>query len=672
MHRASVTKIHLCQRCPRLLAYQLRGEENAWKIGFSGTGNMPGSLFHNSIASPFFKDMSRDSEIRRKFVEVLEAPRHQWESRAMALLQSEVFLPAMRENAAKLKGDQGMQLAQGFEQWCKVLINFLDRALTGDARDIPRFLGATFHLPEQSLHADGDAGHGRLLRVSGRYDCLLFDPKSREAVLMEFKGRKASYADEDFVQVLLYCWLIKNANGITPRAVVLYLEEEDPQAAYPVAKIDQAMQNLPGLFGKVLDVLDLVNGRKALALAAAPDRQLCTICPFDKRCDRDWGPRPGAAQTPPEPKAPEGERPIRAEEQAERGAEQEAKRSMDALVAALSALRSPVEPDGYIAGPRFMRLKVKPDVARKVTVRKLCNLAQDLQVQLNLQTPPLIQPQAGHISVDIPRKTRIPLTLGEVWRRGQQNRPDSKAAFPIGMAIDGSVVWADLSDPTMTSMLVGGTAGSGKSVFLRSAVIGMALNAGPQDIQFTLIDPKRVSFTDLTALPHLSGKVLMDNEPALERLGELIEEMERRYRVFEQEKTADIKGYNRVGGKLSHHVVLIDEYADLIIDKETKDELELAVRRLGQKGRAAGIHLILATQRPDAKVVTPLIKANLQLKVALKATTGVNSKVILDETGAECLIGHGDMLIGGSVPVQRLQGPLVTKDEIQRAARSGA
>ncbi len=159
----------------------------------------------------------------------------------------------------------------------------------------------------------------------------------------------------------------------------------------------------------------------------------------------------------------------------------------------------------------------------------------------------------------------------------------------------------------------------------------------------------------------------MNQDQALDALERLIQEMEERYTLFEERGVIDISEYNAGETILPHHVVIIDEYADLMIDKETKGKMEVHIQRLCQKGRAAGFHLILSTQRPDAKVVTPLIKANLQLKAALKVTTATNSQVILDEPGAERLMGAGDMLVGGAIPVTRLQGAFPTRAEIAMA-----
>jgi len=180
---------------------------------------------------------------------------------------------------------------------------------------------------------------------------------------------------------------------------------------------------------------------------------------------------------------------------------------MGQLLGALKDLGLSVADAGVVCGPCFIRLKVRPDAARGTTVKKIGNRADDLQVQMDLPHPPMIQAQKGYVSVDVPRLRREVLTLEKLMRQGQgeRARPDSEAAFPLGMRVDGSVFWADLSEPSMTSVLIGGTSGSGKSVLLRSVVVGLLLCAPKDSVNFTLIDPKRVTFTDLAGLRALPG-----------------------------------------------------------------------------------------------------------------------------------------------------------------------
>ena len=341
---------------------------------------------------------------------------------------------------------------------------------------------------------------------------------------------------------------------------------------------------------------------------------------------------------------------------------------MDRLIEALKQLRVFVSDEGYVEGPCFVRLKVKPDNDKGTTVRKIENTAKDLQVALTLSSPPMIQAQSGYVGVDVPRSARRVLTLADMLKIAGKS-PNSGAAFPLGLDIDGKVYWVDLAEPIMTSILVGGTSGSGKSVLLRSIVIGLLLGTARgeahfTEVSFTLVDPKRVTFTDMKTLRCLEEKtVLYDVDPIMEALQATVGEMERRYVLMEKAGVPDIAGYNAAGTasvRLKRRVLIIDEYADLIVSARTRTDLETFVQRICQKGRAAGVHLILATQRPDVKVVTGIIKANLQLRVALKVTSQSNSQIILGEGigQAQYLLGHGDMLVGGSVALQRLQAPL--------------
>jgi DNA segregation ATPase FtsK/SpoIIIE, S-DNA-T family len=484
-----------------------------------------------------------------------------------------------------------------------------------------------------------------------------------EAILIEFKGRKEGVPDEDFLQVALYAWIFKQKTGISPVACVIYLEEES-EIYYDENVLTKVDSYLPGLFRQVASIVQPVPQKGEKVLPTPLSSIICEQCPFDQVCDSDWGKRYHDDTL--KSHYPENDD-LTFNHELSPDNIKEAEEGLRNICNAFESLRLPVEAMGYIHGPRFIRYKVKPILDQGSTAKKLKNQAENIQVELGLVTAPMIQPQAGFVSVDVPRENNEPLTLGKIWRIGEKNRPHSVVAFPMGMTIEGNVFWADLSDPNMTGILVGGASGSGKSVFLRSAVIGLALNASPENICLTLIDPKRVSFTDLEGLPHLDRSVVMDDDSAIKTLKCLIDEMEQRYRRFEKHKIRDIGQYNRIATPIPHHVVIIDEYGDLMVHKDKKADLEKSVQRLGQKGRAAGIHIVLATQRPDAKVVTPIIKANLALKVALKVSTASNSSIILDQTGAEYLIGLGDMLIGGSLFLERLQGPLVTGTEIEMA-----
>jgi DNA segregation ATPase FtsK/SpoIIIE, S-DNA-T family len=678
MLSASVSEIHLCHRCSRLLAYQLSGSKKAWKVGLSGTGEMPGAFFHDRIAAPFYKTVASggNTKIFRELVGILNKTASKNRQRhLLAFLEKYFFIPIITKHAKYFQSVRIISLGHGFAVWNRFLSDFFNQFdPTKEKEGWKSLLKKLVHDPETLIGVKCKLDKKTMLRVTGRYDALMLNPDKGEAVLVEFKGRKAGTLDEDFLQVALYAWIFKQKTGISPVARVIYLEENEPEIFYDSNILSGVDPYLPGLFRRVASIIEAVPRKERITLPSPLSSSICHQCPFDQICDSDWGKRHNYITT----NRNRQESSVLKNEDRQNGDPtlnqesspenlEEANEGLRNLCSAFESLRMPVEAMGYIIGPRFIRYKVKPILEQGSTAKKLKNQAENIQVELGLSTAPMVQPQAGFVSVDVPRENNEPLTLGKVWRIGAKNRPHSVVAFPMGMAIDGNIFWADLTDPNMTGILVGGASGSGKSVFLRSVVIGLALNASPENIRITLIDPKRVSFTDLEDLPHLAGPVVMDDDSAINTLDHLIDEMEQRYRLFEEKKVRDIGRFNQVSKPIPHHVVIIDEYGDLMVHKDKKADLERSVRRLGQKGRAAGIHIVLATQRPDAKVVTPIIKANLALKVALKVATASNSSIILDQSGAEYLIGMGDMLIGGSLYLERLQGPLVTGTEIRMA-----
>jgi S-DNA-T family DNA segregation ATPase FtsK/SpoIIIE len=628
-------------------------------VGIRGSGQSYGALFHQYIAGRFHADAAnKDSPCRQELAKALRGESSGLKTRLDTLIRTKYFNPFLIAHSKNFKADQLMALAEATSFWVGCLAEFLP-GIPSLLASPERQLGAVFHPPEKTLRLPCTYPDGRTLRVSGRYDCLLFDPDKARAVLFEFKGFKNSDTAVELSQALIYAWLIKEATGIVPAVKLIYLESDKPRDFSP-SDVKTMMNNLPHLFDAGRQVLE-----KRLPLPTAADSFLCRICPYDPHCDQDWGERHAPKAQKIEPKS------LITEPQAEpKAGQDEGQARMAQLLEALRDHRLAVEGLGYVCGPSFIRLKIRPDASKGTTVRKIEKTDEDLQVALGLPSPPMIAPQSGCVSVDVPRAARQTLSLADMMKTAASTQPKSEAAFPLGLDIDGRVFWVDLAEPIMTSVLIGGTSGSGKSVLLRSAVISLLSYAPRDSLSFTLIDPKRVTFTDLKTLRCLEeGKLLLDTEDAMEALSATVEEMERRYALMEDADVSDVSGYNEKSAKLGaarlkRRVLIIDEYADMIVSSKTRATLELFVQRICQKGRAAGIHLILATQRPDAKVVTGVIKANLQLRVALKVTSQANSQIILGEGvgQAQYLLGHGDLLVGGSVPLQRLQAPLASPD----------
>ena len=497
----SVSDAALCQRCPRLLAYRGEGKRGAWKVGIEGSGEKYGSLFHKHIAGAFF-DAAADpkNSLRGEIRAVLTGTRAgeaTIRERLEELIRTRFFLPFLDRYAPKFDTGRVLSMARGTSIWVGCMADFL-AGIPFDRLDPDEAMDRVFLRPERTLQATYISSDGRVLTLSGRYDALLFNPDPCEATLFEFKGYRCSDPSVALSQTLIYAWLIQNATGILPAVQVVYLEEERP-GVFPSSEVASMMSALPGLFDVVLDVLE-----RRLPLPVAVNSELCLQCPWNGSCAGDWG---TAAEPSSAPESMGGDSGGEArddpnDDSGEKSCDAEGRERMGQLLGALKDLGLSVSDAGVVCGPCFIRLKVRPNAAKGTTVKKIENRADDLQVQMDLPQPPMIQAQKGYVSVDVPRLHREVLPLEKLIRQGQgeRARPDSEAAFPLGMKVDGSVFWADLSEPSMTSVLIGGTSGSGKSVLLRSVVVGLLLCVPQNGVGFTLIDPKRVTFTDLAGL----------------------------------------------------------------------------------------------------------------------------------------------------------------------------
>jgi DNA segregation ATPase FtsK/SpoIIIE, S-DNA-T family len=293
--------------------------------------------------------------------------------------------------------------------------------------------------------------------------------------------------------------------------------------------------------------------------------------------------------------------------------------------------------------------------------------ATDLKLALALQQEPMISAGPGFVWFDVP-KTRPDTMLWDLHKNDPQiANHESAVAFAIGVNIAGEVIVADFSDPNMAHGLVAGSSGSGKSEFLKSMIATLISRSRPDRLQFSLIDPKRVTFGTLGDSPYLRQKVLYTVEDALLCLRTAADDMEMRYDRLVQEGFGKISDRFTAGKTdIPYHVIVFDEFADLINSgKKEKMEFERLVKLISAKGRAAGVHLLIATQRPDRDVVTGQIKANLPLKVCLRVTNAINSKIVLDEVGAENLVGRGDLLCDWGQGLERAQSLFIPDEEFR-------
>lgn len=273
---------------------------------------------------------------------------------------------------------------------------------------------------------------------------------------------------------------------------------------------------------------------------------------------------------------------------------------------------------------------------------------------------------ASQIGLEIAHDQRYPVNYKELFK-GIPEGMD----LPIILGEDtyGKPVYADLSD--MPHLLLAGQTGSGKSVFINSTISTLIATRMPSQVKFLMIDPKQVEFAAYCDIPHLLKPIANNTEQALELLDIAVDEMEERFTLFKKHKVKKLSEYHsKVSDDLPHIVFVVDEFSDLMMmgNQKTKQEVEKKIVRIAQKARAVGIHMILATQKPLATIVTSLIKANMPARIAFCVATGIDSRVILDENGAENLTGNGDMLVNApsvSNEIIRIQAPWIPDTDIE-------
>ncbi|MGH7611006.1 MAG: DNA translocase FtsK [Candidatus Dormibacteria bacterium] len=323
---------------------------------------------------------------------------------------------------------------------------------------------------------------------------------------------------------------------------------------------------------------------------------------------------------------------------------------------------------GVNAGPTVTQYELQP--APGVPVRKV--LAYQPDLSMALAAPIRIQapiPGKSAIGIEVPNKAAQLVTLKEVVQAPSFEGIKSRLAVALGADVSGHPVLGDLAG--MPHLLIAGTTGSGKSVCINAVLAGLLLQSTPRDLRLILVDPKRVELSSFSGLPHLLVPVVVDSDPAVAALRWAVMEMEQRYKLFAAHGARNITNFNERSPRLGLRplpkiVIVIDELADLMM--VAANEIEDLICRIAQLARAVGIHLIVATQRPSADIITGLIKANIPSRIAFAVSSGVDSRVILDEMGAEKLLGRGDMLY---LPIDagkaaRLQGAYVSDRELDQ------
>ncbi len=348
----------------------------------------------------------------------------------------------------------------------------------------------------------------------------------------------------------------------------------------------------------------------------------------------------------------------------------ELREKADRLREVLQSFNVSVRITNIARGPAVTRYEVQP--AAGVKVSKITSLSDDIALSLAAQGVRIEAPIPGKaaIGIEVPNSKKDIVSLREILESGQFRDAKSKLAFAVGKDIAGNVIIGDIAK--MPHMIVAGTTGSGKSICTNSIIMSILYHAAPSEVKLILIDPKIVEFRVYDGIPHLLIPVVTDPKKAAGALNWAVQEMLQRYKTFAENSVRDLADYNRMCQEhedmtpMPQIVIAIDELADLMM--AASKEVEDSICRLAQMARAAGMHLIISTQRPTTDVITGLIKANIPSRVALKVKAALDSRIILDEGGAEKLLGNGDMLFmpnGQPKPV-RVQGCYVSTQEIER------
>jgi len=321
-------------------------------------------------------------------------------------------------------------------------------------------------------------------------------------------------------------------------------------------------------------------------------------------------------------------------------------------------------------GPVLTTYEFKPSAGIKLS--KIAALQDDLGVVLGTNALRIIAPIPGKtvVGIEVPRPQIEMIPLKDIITDKGFNDKKVKIPVALGKTTDGEIAFGDLA--AMPHLLVAGGTGSGKSVFVNSLIMSFLYRLSPQELRLILVDPKMLELNAFDGIPHLITNVITNNDIAFNALNWAVQEMERRYKLMAETGSKNIESYNskqRGDKKLPFIVIVVDELADLMMSGG--EAVEVCITRLAQKARAAGLHLVLATQRPSTDVVTGLIKANMPARLSFKVPSGIDSRTVLDAGGAEQLMGRGDsLMVMPAIPLRRLHGCFVSEEELSKVVKS--
>lgn len=588
---------------------------------YAGSGNIPvnGALFHQ-IVETFVGWLASDDD---------HAPGLTSESlwREMYERFAESRIAGIFE---KGQVDPGYHLTQALKAFCKRVGELRDRNKAFTSwRDI--FIAGEF--PLENVKIDLESG---VFFISGRPDVLRFHPEY-DLEVVDYKLNRGSDMKQDLLQLAIYSRLLSIVRpGLRFHGTLEYYEPE-------LREISVSADDLHGLFDDM--VLPVLNGMNSARPSSRNDNAGNThraSTPNDKEA------------APPEVTA----------------SPHQSDGLSDAIRKCYASFKLNVEVIGRQEAPQLVRYRVKPSPGVKVV--SLANRMDDLRVALSLPMPPMISPEAGCVVIDIPKNFPDTVFWREVIKNDAFTNDPSPVSFPVGVNVNNQLIMADFADTNTCHAAVAGASGSGKSEFLKSMVASLIYKNTPETLKLSIIDPKILTFGGLASLPHLTESVITDINDAISCLTNAVDEMDHRYHSLHREGYENLSSRFADGKRdIPFYVILFDEFADLILAGKTeKKEFETLVAKLAAKGRAAGIHLVLATQRPDRNILNGLIKANLPLKICMRVANAVNSNIVLDQPGGEKLLGRGDLLCDRGKGLERAQSPYIPQDEVRELVKS--